>query len=107
MFSDYKIAKWSRIVRIRDNHTCVMCKESAETRSDIHAMHAHHIDRQVDKPELAVNLNNGVCLCANCHLAIVHSTHKNHRQFRVIFKRWVRRKANREFEEKYQYKLSG
>ena len=103
MYSDYKVAKWSRIVRIRDEHTCIMCEEKADSRR---TMHAHHIDRRVDHPELAVDLDNGVCLCEDCHLRVVHSTHKNHKKFRVIFKRWVRRVAYRKFNEKFQHKLS-
>jgi hypothetical protein len=79
-----------------------MCKEAVDVRRK---MHAHHIDRQHDHPELAVDLNNGVCLCGDCHLRVVHSTVKHHKTFRVIFKRWVRRKANKEFEDAYQHKL--
>jgi len=103
MYSESLVSRWSRIVRIRDNHTCVMCKEAATSRRK---MHAHHINRQVDHPEQAVNISNGVCLCERCHLQIVHSTHINHKQFMINFKRWVGRKANKAFAEKYQYKLT-
>jgi hypothetical protein len=100
--SEYYIDKWARYIKIRDNFICQMCEEKGDSRR---LLHSHHIERQADKPELAVDLDNGVCLCEKCHLAIVHSTHKNHKKFRVIFKRWVRRKANMEFQEKYQNRL--
>lgn len=98
----YLLNKWSRIVRIRDEHVCRMCLETVPSRRQ---MHAHHIDMQVKYPEKALDLDNGICLCARCHLQIVHSTRTHEKTFRVIFKRHVRRKKNRQFNAKWQYKL--
>jgi 5-methylcytosine-specific restriction endonuclease McrA len=101
-YSEYYLAKWSRYIRIRDNFICQMCLEKATSKRKIQA---HHLDRKYDCPEKALDLNNGVSLCETCHLRIVHSTHKNHKQFRVIFKRVVSWKRNEEFERKYQDRL--
>lgn len=102
MYTDYMLSKWSIYVRVRDKYICRMCLNTDIPRR---LLHAHHIDRKVDHPEIALHLNNGICLCSDCHLAVVHSTHKNHKQFRVIFKRWVRRVAQEEFEQSYQDRL--
>jgi len=102
MYTAYYLAKWSRYVRIRDRHICLMCQEPATSRR---LMHAHHLDRKVDFPEKAVDLSNGVCLCADCHLRIVHSTEKHHKAFRHMYVRWNKRKAVREFNLKYQHRL--
>jgi len=34
---------------------------------------AHHIFPKSKFPELAYDLKNGICLCMNCHMHIVHS----------------------------------
>jgi predicted HNH restriction endonuclease len=108
-YSDYMLAKWSRIVRIRDGHVCWMCEEDSTKETSTltrRVMHAHHLDPKHLYPEKALDLNNGICLCNRCHLEVVHTTVKSHKKYRVIFKRHVRRKAYREFNEQYQYKLT-
>lgn len=57
----YKV--WRQAVLLRDNYTCVLCKKEGN-----HVDHyptpwciAKHL------PELAYDMRNGRCLCAQCH----------------------------------------
>ena len=52
--------KWKREVFKRDNFTCQMC--GAKT-----TLEAHHIKEKVNFPELEYDVDNGVCLCHDCH----------------------------------------
>jgi hypothetical protein len=79
-----------------------MCLESDIPRR---LLQSHHINRKVDKPQEALDLDNGICLCQRCHMQIVHTTHKHHKRFRVIFWRWNNRKAINNFNEQYQNRL--
>lgn len=51
--------KWSKQVRLRDG-ICQCC-------GAFNNLHAHHIKRWKDYPELRYDLNNGVTLCHSCH----------------------------------------
>ena len=52
--------QWTRAVRQRDGDACRVCGETIP-------LHAHHIRPRSTYPELALELNNGVTLCGNCH----------------------------------------
>jgi len=51
---------WAALVKHRDGYKCTQCKSEVE-------LHAHHIKQYKDHPELRLDLNNGLTLCANCH----------------------------------------
>lgn len=51
--------KWSKQVRLRDG-ICQCC-------GAFNNLHAHHIKRWKDYPELRYDLSNGVALCHACH----------------------------------------
>jgi DNA-binding CsgD family transcriptional regulator len=51
--------KWSKQVRLRDG-ICQCC-------GAFNNLHAHHIKRWKDYPELRYDLSNGVALCHTCH----------------------------------------
>lgn len=107
-YSEYMLAKWSKMVRIRDQHICQMCEEDSMKESSTlsrRTMHAHHLDPKHIYPEKALDLDNGICVCSRCHLEIVHTSSKSHKKFWVIFKRHVRRVAYKAFNKKYQYRL--
>lgn len=55
-------AEWRRSVFQRDNYTCVMCGVRGGH------LHADHIKRFADFPDLRLDICNGRTLCASCHL---------------------------------------
>jgi hypothetical protein len=61
-----QVRVWRQKVLARDNHRCRQCGSTEE-------LHAHHIARWADAPELRVEIDNGMTLCRPCHKA-VHST---------------------------------
>lgn len=52
--------QWTREVKKRDGNTCRVCGETIN-------LHAHHIKPRSKYPELALELDNGITLCGNCH----------------------------------------
>lgn len=63
---------WSKAVRERDGKCCEC--------GSIKALNAHHIKRKSTHPELALNLDNGITLCSNCH----NEHHKGEKHQRTI-----------------------
>lgn len=53
------LLEWSKAVRQRDGK-CVRCGSTEE-------LHAHHIKRKSEHPELALEVSNGETLCKPCH----------------------------------------
>ena len=101
MLNKYRLRKWSRLVRIRDEFICYVCSEKIERRYS----QAHHIYPKYLYPEKAYDLSNGVCVCGDCHMPIVHSTNRSWRKFTCFFKRCTKRKKNKEFNSKYHIRV--
>lgn len=55
----YRAKVWSQSVRLRDG----VCQECGA----FDRLHAHHLKRWKDYPELRYELSNGVTLCHTCH----------------------------------------
>jgi transcription elongation factor Elf1 len=53
--------QWSMAVRERDGHRCQHCGSNGK-------LHAHHIKPRAMFPELALELDNGLTLCEECHV---------------------------------------
>jgi len=121
----YKLRKWSRLIRIRDNFTCYLCETKFDSRDAKHArgnLDAHHIypkaiynqDKDEKYAQYPYDLNNGISICricdrrkdpGPCHQSIVHTSRHSWKKWTCMFKRWVNRKANKEFNEKYQDRI--
>lgn len=54
---------WKRKLLERDGYKCVHCGESNR-----HVLQGCHLKPRAKFPELAIDLDNGVILCANCHI---------------------------------------
>ena len=57
--AEYK--QWRRAVFERDNYTCQKCGKRGGF------LEAHHIKEACNYPELIYDVNNGICLCHECH----------------------------------------
>lgn len=53
--------QWQKAVLKRDNYTCQCCGKRYKD------LVTHHIFPFSDYKDLRTNLNNGICLCKNCH----------------------------------------
>jgi len=54
------INHWRKLIYKRDNKICVCCGSNK-------SVCAHHKDNFLDFKELRLSVDNGVCLCLNCH----------------------------------------
>ncbi|MEK6879362.1 MAG: HNH endonuclease signature motif containing protein [Nanoarchaeota archaeon] len=63
------ISKWRSYVLVRDNYCCQKCNNLNDSIS-------HHILTWSKYPEQRFNINNGICLCKECH-TIYHARYKN------------------------------
>lgn len=68
-FTPNQLMKWSRVIRKIWDDICVKCGSK-------HCV-AHHIISKNKRPDLALNLNNGVTLCVKCHVEY-HKRTKTH-----------------------------
>jgi hypothetical protein len=62
--SDARYKKWYKEVLAKDNFTCQICGLRGGRLS------AHHIRAWADFPELRYDINNGQCLCYDCHMEL-------------------------------------
>lgn len=56
----YPAKQWAKKVKERDGFQCVECGATED-------LHAHHIKRWLDYPDLRYDLDNGKTLCSPCH----------------------------------------
>ena len=64
-FTDYELKTWSKEVLKRAGYKCEICNKPAE--------HAHHIQPKKLEPFLAIDPENGLAVCSNCHIKYGHS----------------------------------
>lgn len=71
-----RIAKrsWAKFIKRKDNFQCQKCGYDI-----IDGLTSHHIQPLHTHPELAHDINNGICLCYNCH-AIFHNIYGKKQQ---------------------------
>ena len=81
------LREWSIAVRERDGR-CIGCGATND-------LHAHHIKPKSSRPELMLDLSNGVTLCYRCHM----SEHEKNRPVRVRSLRPQRRIMEKRISE--------
>ena len=57
-----ELADWSKGVKIKDHYVCQDCGELDRT-----LLESHHSQPKEQYPELALDPDNGECLCLVCH----------------------------------------
>ena len=83
----YKSKEWQQLkarAKKRDKNQCVMCKEQGHY-SPCEAV--HHIKHVKQVPELALALDNVICLCKECHNK-VHPEKLPSNQHQILFPEW-------------------
>lgn len=119
--SKYRLARWSVLVRERDDMECFMCKRECLKRREVRDKiaecirakyhyngllgEAHHIRAKYHYPEKAYNLDNGITLCWRCHRQVVHSTYQTFRIYLHPFTMAMTRTVNREFNDENQRRV--
>ena len=101
-FNNYKLSKWSRLIRLRDKATCQMCN----CKPGVFKLHAHHIypKHYTRYHKKAYILLNGISLCSRCHKRVVHTSNRNWKRFTGMFRQYQNRKLIKEFNTLNQYK---
>jgi len=61
----FEYQEWRRKVYERDNYTCQHCGDNKGGN-----LNPHHIKSFAEYPELRYDVENGITLCKNCHIAI-------------------------------------
>ncbi len=97
----YQLRRFSVLIRVRDNYTCYLCGKKCKK----YLAHAHHVYPKSVYKEKAYSLNNGITLCGECHLKIVHTTWFSWKKFTCFFKRYIKYKRNRDFNKEHGYKV--
>lgn len=54
--------QWAKDVKEKDDYACVVCGDSSSGN-----LVSHHLDAWLSFPEKRFDLDNGVCLCRDCH----------------------------------------
>ena len=62
----FKYYKWAKEIRERDMFTCQVCGQTGGN------LVSHHLYSYKDNLNLRLKLDNGVCLCENCHKEFHH-----------------------------------
>ena len=65
-----KLAEWSRLVRERDNYTCLICGSTNRPQ-------AHHVLEKYYYKKTMYDPRVGITVCAKCHKFNKYSCHTN------------------------------
>ena len=74
------MCEWRKQIYNRDNFTCQLCGNRSR-KGNLVYLNAHHIQRVVDEPALALSISNGITLCDDCH----KSTYGKEKIFASVF----------------------
>ena len=86
--------KWRTEVYKRDNYTCQCCGSRG------YSLNAHHLHSFAKYPELRLDVNNGITLCAKCHDATeagsLHHVYGTHDITPDILRQYIFDKSNKD-----------
>lgn len=89
-FNEYRLSKWSKLVRERDCGRCWMCQAAPGFKKlEAHHIHPKHIKRYRRR---VYSLRNGITLCRRCHRRVVHARADNWKRYTGMFNGYMRRK---------------
>lgn len=77
--SSFESKEWAKKVKIKHDFTCLCCGQRGGK------LHSHHIQSWKNKPELRFDIDNGVCLCYDCHILF----HKNHKRSKYEINKYL------------------
>lgn len=63
----YQCSQWRKLRKkalVRDHYECVMCRKVGKYHK---CENVHHIQEVKDRPDLALDVNNLMCLCIDHH----------------------------------------
>ena len=80
--------KWVKDVKSKYNYICQVCGSNSKQ------IIAHHLYSYRSNPKLRTDIDNGVCLCVDCHddFHIIYNVHNNTKEQFVEFKKTIRKK---------------
>jgi 5-methylcytosine-specific restriction endonuclease McrA len=58
---DQEAAEWAKAIKERDNRVCQLCGRYGIS------LHSHHLNCWSSFPTQRYELENGICLCEDCH----------------------------------------
>jgi rubrerythrin len=78
---DFRFRRWSFSVKERDMFTCQVCGTTKAR------FNSHHLNGYKRFPDERYDIDNGVCLCNDCHKRLhsehgVHTTYKDYIEFK-------------------------
>lgn len=69
----FEYVNWKKYILKRDNYTCQCCNKKGGS------LNVHHIFNYADNPDKRIDVDNGICLCEECHLnSYPNSFHKKY-----------------------------
>lgn len=74
---------WAMNIKLNNDCKCLKCNYDI-----YHGLTAHHKDSRLLKPELAEDINNGACICCNCH-AILHTLYGRGKTTKEQFEEFI------------------
>ncbi|XZH99787.1 NUMOD3 domain-containing DNA-binding protein (plasmid) [Clostridium perfringens] len=83
---------WISSVYKRDKYTCICCGDNKGGNLNAHHLNGYNWDK-----ENRLNIDNGVCLCCNCHKKL-HKIYGYGNNTLEQFKEFYKNKTNKEFE---------
>lgn len=86
--------EWRTLVYERDNYTCQCCGARGGR------LNAHHLNSFASYPELRLNVDNGITLCAQCHDATepdsLHNMYGTHNILPDILRKYILDKTGKD-----------